>query len=186
MTGKAPTSPCLNCDQPTPPVSGQAKLYCSEECAEEAKTVRYVRGCIRDGRIEKPDVREAVQIRLAIVVGGGYPEKERHVPPATRKAVIERDGGLCKQCGRPGTDVDHIEGSSNEMENLQLLCRACHNKKTITGFVPMSPEHREKANELHARINARKPMRPCDDDQRWMALYPQIQAERRAALKAGG
>jgi hypothetical protein len=97
--------------------------------------------------------------------------------------AIARDGGRCKLCGKPGMDIDHMYGSSNKMKNLQLLCRTCRNKKTIEGFVPISSEHREKANELRARIAAPKPMRPCDDDERWTTLYPQIQAERQAALR---
>lgn len=180
---KPPTFPCLNCDRPTAPVGGQARLYCSEACSEEAKTVRYVRGCIRDGRIERPDIQEAVRIRLAMVIGGGYPEQERRVSASLRKAVIARDGGRCKLCGQPGTDIDHIEGSGNEIENLQLLCRSCHNKKTISGLVPISPEHKEKANELRTRIRNVKPLRCCDDDEHWTTLYPQIQSERGAALK---
>ena len=174
--------PCLNCDQPAAPVAGQAKLYCSEGCAEEAKTVRYVRGCIRDGRIQRPDVLEAARIKLAMVVGGGYPEQERRLAPSVRKAVIARDNRLCKLCGKPGTDIDHIDGNSDEMKNLQLLCRTCHNKKTISGFVPVSPEHQAKANELRIRISASKPIRPCDDDEHWTTVYPQIQAKRQAAL----
>jgi len=187
VTGKRSSSghpkvPCLNCDRPAPPIKGQPRLYCSEGCAEEAKTIRYVRGCIRDGRIEKQDIQEAVRIRLAMVIGGGYPEKERQVPSAVRKAVIAREHGRCKLCGKPGTDIDHIEGSSNKMENLQLLCRPCHNAKTVGGFVPIAPEHKKKAKELSARINARKPLRPCDDDERWARLYVEILAERKAAI----
>ncbi len=34
-----------------------------------------------------------------------------------------------------GSDVDHIipivEGGTNEIINLQMLCRSCHTKKTI-------------------------------------------------------
>lgn len=183
---QTPTFPCLNCDRPTGAVAGQARLYRSEGCSEEAKTVRYVRGCIRDGRIERTDIQEAVHIRLAMVIGGGYPEQERRVPPSVRKAVIKRDGGRCKLCSQPGTDIDHIEGSSNEIENLQLLCRSCHNKKTISALVPVSTEHKEKANELLARIRSVKPLRSCDDDEHWATLYLQIQSERQAALNASG
>src|SRR5258708_6387928 len=170
--------PWLNCDQPIRS-NEQARLYCSDLCGEEAKTVRYVRGCNRDGRAEQPEVREAIQIRLAMVIGGGYPERERSLPRSVREEVFARDGRRCRRCGQPGRDIDHIKGSSNEIMNLQLLCGPCHNKKTLEGLVPVSPEHRQKRNELLSRINARKPKRPCDDEVNWKTLYLEILSERR-------
>lgn len=63
----------------------------------------------------------------------------------TRKRIFERDCGLCQQCKREGrlTAVgdrpysawcDHIipkaEGGTDDDDNLQTLCRACHQAKT--------------------------------------------------------
>lgn len=55
-----------------------------------------------------------------------------------RAAVIRRDGGRCQMpqadrlpCGAPGTDIDHIRrGDDHRLDNLWLLCRACHTAKT--------------------------------------------------------
>ena len=56
-----------------------------------------------------------------------------------RAQVLERDGYLCQACkakGRitPATDVDHIvnkaSGGTDDIDNLQALCRACHKAKT--------------------------------------------------------
>jgi 5-methylcytosine-specific restriction endonuclease McrA len=56
-----------------------------------------------------------------------------------RPRVIRRDGGVCQgvledsgqRCGQPGTDVDHIiPGDNHALDNLQLLCRQCHTRKT--------------------------------------------------------
>lgn len=56
-----------------------------------------------------------------------------------RKIIIERDKGLCQECLRvgiytQGTDVDHIipkaKGGTDDIDNLQLLCRQCHINKT--------------------------------------------------------
>jgi len=58
-----------------------------------------------------------------------------------RKMILNRDGGLCQECKRNGkitvgVHVDHIVpirkgGSLDDMENLVLLCRSCHAKKTM-------------------------------------------------------
>ena len=98
---------CLNCDQPMTLIR-QVKLFCSEACADEAKLVRYARRCISDGRINQPDVQEAIQIRIAHALSGGYSERERRVPLSVRRAVFDRDGGRCQGCGRPGTDIDTV------------------------------------------------------------------------------
>jgi len=40
----------------------------------------------------------------------------------------------CRYCGAPSSQVDHItpvvEGGITERDNLQGLCRRCHNMKT--------------------------------------------------------
>lgn len=59
-----------------------------------------------------------------------------------RKQALERDNHLCVECLKhdritPATDVDHIvpfEGLDDplrlDLDNLQSLCRSCHNIKT--------------------------------------------------------
>jgi len=58
-----------------------------------------------------------------------------------REIVILRDNLLCQQCLKDGfesigEEVDHIEELSDrpdlayDIDNLQLLCRACHVQKT--------------------------------------------------------
>lgn len=48
--------------------------------------------------------------------------------------LIKRDGKACKVCGaKEELTIDHIlkssMGGSNDMSNLQILCRPCHFKK---------------------------------------------------------
>jgi hypothetical protein len=88
--------PCPNCDSPVP----DATLFCTELCRDEAKFVRYYRERIADGTLWKPDVREAIQIKRAHILGGGYDAQARQVPDAIRLSVIERDGGKCPSCSR--------------------------------------------------------------------------------------
>lgn len=56
-----------------------------------------------------------------------------------RDAALKRDGHLCQPClmaGRPtpAKQVDHItpraQGGTDDLDNLQSICRDCHNAKT--------------------------------------------------------
>lgn len=174
---------CPNCDLSI----FEAALFCSERCKQEAKFVRYVRNCKKDGRDRQPDIREAIQIKLASILGGGYPEKERRLPKEVREAVIDRDKGRCRQCGATGDQVDHIQGSSNDLSNLQLLCKACHNKKTIASFglpiTPFShPDEWDKAESLYFRIESSSPIRICDSEE-WDSLWRIVLVGRRQIAK---
>lgn len=177
--------PCPNCDQ----LISTPKLFCSELCKQVAKFIRYVRACRQDGRDQQPDVQEAIQIKLAMILGEGYPEQERRLPEPIRNAVIQRDGGRCKKCGKPGNQIDHIQGSSSEMQNLKLLCRACHNKKTTAAFIPITPESSpevlKKEEVLDRRIGSPAPLRLCDAEE-WDLIDGKILSQRRQVIKAQG
>lgn len=58
-----------------------------------------------------------------------------------RLKVLERDHYICQAHLKrgvyvPGNDVDHIvskaKGGGDDMENLRILCSACHRHKTAT------------------------------------------------------
>lgn len=49
-------------------------------------------------------------------------------------ALIERDGYECAECGETeGLSIDHViplsKGGSDELDNLQLLCKGCNSSK---------------------------------------------------------
>jgi hypothetical protein len=111
------------------------KVYRSDLCNQVARWIRYFQKTNSDGRAQLADVHEALGIQLALIAGGGYSETERQLSPEVRDAVNTRDGGICQSCGAPGTDIDHIDGSSADLSNLQLLCRNCHNVKTQSAMV---------------------------------------------------
>ncbi len=144
--------------------------------------MRYVRVCTTDGRINQPDIQEAIRIRRAFALSGGYPEQERRLSKATRDAVIERDRGCCVKCGDPeANQIDHIKGGSPALENLQLLCRKCHNQKTISGFVPVPTDDLDTmtlAHELDDRIESPEPLRLCDSEY-WGTLWRKVRAGRK-------
>ena len=174
--------PCPNCDRQMT----KAALFCSDLCRAEAKYVRYFRACVRDGRFEQQDVQEALQIRLAHILGGGYPERQRQLTKEIREAVFVRAQGRCQNCGGKGNQIDHIRGSSNDLENLQLLCVKCHNEKTLEGFEKISPEtHPEewaKQKALLSRVYAPQPTRLSDSPD-WDKLWRSVQKTRREVVK---
>ncbi|HAZ43270.1 MAG TPA: HNH endonuclease [Cyanobacteria bacterium UBA11369] len=59
------------------------------------------------------------------------------IPPEVRKYVFNRDNYQCKSCGKTQQEteltVDHIialaRGGSNDISNLQTLCRSCNQQK---------------------------------------------------------
>lgn len=63
-----------------------------------------------------------------------YKSKKRSTdfPLATRKAIIERDGGLCVRCRRKGEHIHHISYRSEHTEDVNhkrngaLVCSSCH------------------------------------------------------------
>jgi hypothetical protein len=66
----------------------------------------------------------------------------RRVPDHLRAAVLVRDGGRCRRCGRTvNLEMDHIvpfsKGGKTEESNLQTLCRRCNrakSRKLVPGF----------------------------------------------------
>lgn len=50
------------------------------------------------------------------------------------RAQVLREEPFCRVCGRPSETVDHIIpkawGGTDDRNNLQGLCKRCHNKKT--------------------------------------------------------
>jgi len=179
---------CLNCDGILI-ATDKPKLFCSDKCQQEARFVRYFRSCKRDGRVNQPDVREALEIKMAHSLGGGYQANERRLPLSTRQKVYERDNRTCQKCGQPATDIDHIQGGDDNLENLQMLCRDCHNQKTTANFVQLTPgvegyeEKRAKIDGLRVRTDSEIPERICDDEEKWKSLWRGLMSERQNVLK---
>lgn len=61
---------------------------------------------------------------------------DRNAHARWARAVLERDGHICRQCGRPATEADHIINRATaphlalDPANGQALCTACHRAKT--------------------------------------------------------
>jgi hypothetical protein len=171
-----------------PPHLRAGRLFCSEICRQRADTVRYGRRIYRDGRIKDALVADAFRTKMAFAVTEiGYAEAGRELDSETRRSVIERDGGKCVMCGKPGTEIDHVVDSSLELMNLQLLCHDCHARKTRQNFRPIEPGSRAEViwTQLMDRIQSPVPLRPCDDEVAWPSSWKKITAERRSAAQLG-
>jgi 5-methylcytosine-specific restriction endonuclease McrA len=183
---------CVNCDRLLVPPR-RSFLYCSKACQQEVAYVRYARAVIRDGRIKRDDVQEALAIQKAWVLTGGYNTRnELTLPEDVRAVVFDRDGGRCVLCGRPATDIDHHRADPtadiNDPTNLRGLCAECHRNKTLANLRPIDPETEPvlwaKAKELEARVQAPTPLRLSDDEIRWNKSWQIISKERAAFSKA--
>jgi hypothetical protein len=187
---------CANCDGFE--VTLKTPLFCSERCQQAARFVRYARGCSRDGRVEDPDVQEAIHLQLAMVLGGGYPNRDRRLPQAIREHVFERAGFKFEQCGcvldidRSGptrdayATIQHVHGSSPDPGNLQALCNTCTTANAESRFVPVEPgpEEHEYAKLLKERWASPLPMRVCDDDENWATNWRSLAKAAKEAIQA--
>lgn len=74
--------------------------------------------------------KQLYSMRKIISLNGSISKEEREL-------VFKRDNFTCKYCGRNskeiGLEIDHIvpimKGGSNELGNLQTLCKDCNNEK---------------------------------------------------------
>ena len=174
---------CANCLEPLP--DDVEALFCSTWCNEIATAVRYQRGASRDGRINDPLVQEAIMVKNAFLLAGGYQALGRTLPPSVRVEVKIRDDGKCRVCGKVGTDIDHIDGSSADLDNLQLLCKDCHNAKTTENLVPASDEQRAWLIALNVtRIMPPVPKLLADDNEQWQHVWRALKSARRDRLLA--
>jgi len=63
----------------------------------------------------------------------GYGARHRQI-----REVVRREEPLCRECLKsgkitPSNEMDHIDGNplNTRRDNLQMLCKACHSRKTI-------------------------------------------------------
>ncbi|MFK4804307.1 HNH endonuclease [Microbacterium sp. ZW CA_36] len=174
---------CANCLTNLP--DAVVGPYCSTWCAEVSGHVRYMRAVLRDGRIEDPLVRTAIQTRGAFLLIGGYRSLGRTVSAARREEVKKRDAGLCQECGNPGTDIDHVSGSSDALGNLQLLCGDCHRAKTAEQMTEATPERVALLQALFlSRVAPDEPRLLADDETQWADVWKGLQAARKARFIA--
>jgi hypothetical protein len=173
---------CANCLAPLPEdVTG---LWCSTWCTDVNAKVRYWRAVQRDGRIDDPDIQFQIQMNVAFLLIGGYRALGRRPSAETRKKVVERDGGRCQSCGKPGSDLDHIDGNSDDPSNLQMLCGPCHRAKTAESLRPADDESRALILALNlGRVIPDEPQLLADDENAWAGLWHELKRERKVRFE---
>jgi hypothetical protein len=123
---------CANCLNPLDPneVKGSAAPFCSGHCRKQAESVRYLRGIIRDGRSADPMTATVAFNNMVVFLALDLAYTRPRIEGKLRADVLKRNGGLCVECSTsPATEVDHVQGGSEDPDNLRGLCRACHEGK---------------------------------------------------------
>jgi hypothetical protein len=97
---------------------------------------RDVLALIRDRQRREAQRLARAHMLLNAEEGHDEPPRSRRepIPREVRRAVFERDGGQCVQCGSNfDLQYDHVLpialGGANTVENLQLLCGQCNREK---------------------------------------------------------
>lgn len=172
-------------------VSPSSIIYCGEFCQQSAAMVRYVRKASRNGRGEEDRIFVlGVGSLLIGLFKGGYPARARSLGRKQREAVFARDGRLCRLCGKPAEQIDHVRGSSSDPSNLRAVCAHCNRllalsmdrkptRQEMNDFLELA---KEICVALVERIAVAVPSRCCDDHQRWQASEPGLKAHRRRRL----
>lgn len=174
---------CANCLQPLPDdIRG---LFCNSWCRETAEVVRYWRGTARDGRLERdPLVADVIRTRLAFLLVGGYSALRRRLPDSLRVEVRVRDDDRCQKCGKPGDEIDHINGSSPDLDNLQLLCGECHRAKTSENMAPASETETALIRGLFdLRVAPAEPQLLADDEAAWRHVWLDLEKARKERFR---
>ena len=178
---------CANCGNEV----SRPALYCSDLCTQTADVVRYVRRCLSDGRVERPDVQEGIGSKLLMLTADGYPKKARNVSEARRAEVFARDNFKCVLCGADATQIDHINGHSDDPSNLRAVCRTCNITEAFNNARTVTPESDPGLysyieglfRTLADRIAHAAPLRACDDETAWNAAQKRLMPRRRIRFR---
>lgn len=91
-----------------------------------------------------------------------------------------RDSGRCQRCGTPGVEVDHIDGNSDALDNLQLLCLDCHHAKTAENMAPATDDERQLLlTMMVTRVLPAEPQLLADDENEWERRWRTLRSERK-------
>lgn len=126
-------------ETPTLFLNGTARRYWWFESAffweDEGLSADDMLALIRDR--ERRRQRKLERARSALTLDSEPGRKREPIPREVRLTVFERDGGRCVECDSNfDLQYDHIipaaMGGATTVENLQLLCATCNQRKGAT------------------------------------------------------
>ncbi|OGT35282.1 MAG: hypothetical protein A3F11_10150 [Gammaproteobacteria bacterium RIFCSPHIGHO2_12_FULL_37_14] len=95
-------------------------------------------------RIKLHDIEESQEIHalrrkisnlITVIENKSTPNNRKRIPDDVQIAVFSRDNGQCVKCSAQSElHFDHLipvsKGGSDTVENIQILCRACNQRKS--------------------------------------------------------
>jgi hypothetical protein len=107
----------------------EERLYWEDEDLDADDVLALIRERERRAR-RRLDRAHATLARDGADVGA----RRERIPTEVRRAVFERDGGCCVECGSAfDIHYDHVipfsMGGASSVENLQILCSGCNLRK---------------------------------------------------------
>jgi 5-methylcytosine-specific restriction endonuclease McrA len=126
----------LQREQPLPLVEAEGRQWWwFRDCfywEDEQLTDRDVVALVLDR--ERRRQRKLDRAHAALAQEADPAPRREAIPRAVRKAVFERDGGRCVECGSNfDIQYDHVipfsMGGASTAENLQILCADCNREK---------------------------------------------------------
>jgi hypothetical protein len=106
----------------------EGRCYWEDEELESGDVLALIR------ERERRRLRRLERAHANLAAESGGDRRREAIPREVRRAVFERDGGRCVQCGSAfEIQYDHVipvaAGGASTTENLQILCAECNRDK---------------------------------------------------------
>ena len=111
--------------------------------------------------------------------------------------VLDRAKGKCENCGQKLTfdlaagnsddlaTIQHSNGNSNELDDLQAYCRRCNLLDAQSRFtlVDFGSAEFDLAENLQNRWTSPTPLKICDDEEKWNDIWREVAKEAKEDLR---
>ena len=169
---------CPNCSEPF--LRKRRKIFCSPACQQTTELIRYARRKRREGTFDRPDIMEAIRIRLSHIIGnGGYDKRARQIPDELRSKIFAEADGKCQNCGKTfevkgdyRPTIQHCKGASHNDADIQAWCFRCNMDHALSLLTTNpTPEQVSERALIVERWEAPQALRVVDDDELWPNVW---------------